>query len=149
MWIIVDIAVLIWLVGIGIGDWRTKQISVVQLLPMSICLVLYVVWRTVGTDEWLTHVVGCGVGGVFLLVSRWSNEKLGYGDSVVLAILGMYLGIWEFMEVGIWAFVLCFVYMCVGILRHRIQVESGVPFIPFLALAYIVVHMVGHMVEYL
>ena len=41
---------------------------------------------------------GIGVGVLFLLVSKVTEEAIGYGDSVAIMILGGYLGFWKLWE---------------------------------------------------
>ena len=40
-------------------------------------------------------VTGALVGGVFLLISRLTQEAFGYGDSLMIAVTGVYLGFWN------------------------------------------------------
>lgn len=42
---------------------------------------------------------GIGVGVLFLLVSKVTEEAIGYGDSVAIMILGGYLGFWKVVGV--------------------------------------------------
>ena len=43
----------------------------------------------------LLLATGAGVGIVFLLASRVTGESFGYGDSILIMIMGGFLGFWE------------------------------------------------------
>lgn len=51
-------------------------------------------------------VTGALVGGVFLLISRLTQEAFGYGDSLMIAVTGVYLGFWNVLYLLVWAYVL-------------------------------------------
>ena len=76
-------------------------------------------------------VTGALVGGVFLLISRLTQEAFGYGDSLIIAVTGVYLG---FLE--------CVVSPCLGICsgssvcriradQERFSKDAAFPFVPF------------------
>lgn len=49
--------------------------------------------------------VAGGLSGIlFLWISKITNEAIGYGDSLAILILGIYLGIWGLLEVLMTAF---------------------------------------------
>ena len=77
---------------------------------------------------------GIGVGVLFLLVSKMTEEAIGYGDSVAIMILGGYLGFWKVVEVLAAAIFTSGV--CSVILAFRGRVKT-MPFFPFLTLGYI------------
>ena len=58
----------------------------------------------------LLMVTGALVGGVFLLVSRLTQEAFGYGDSLMIAVTGVYLGFWNVLYLLVWAYVLAAVF---------------------------------------
>ena len=55
-------------------------------------------------------VTGALVGGVFLLISRLTQEAFGYGDSLMIAVTGVYLGFWNVLYLLVWAYVLAAVF---------------------------------------
>ena len=77
---------------------------------------------------------GIGVGVLFFLVSKVTEEAIGYGDSVAIMILGGYLGFWK--VVGVLAAAFFTSGVCSVILAFRGRVKT-MPFFPFLTLGYI------------
>ena len=70
---------------------------------------------------------GIGVGVLFLLVSKVTEEAIGYGDSVAIMILGGYLGFWKLWECWQQHF---YKWICSVILAFRGRVKT-MPFSHF------------------
>ena len=107
----VDIVVLLILTGLSVSDIRNKKISRKVLTLWGI---LTVFWKIVdfyqirvflekmeqtNVDDLAGICAGIGVGVLFLLVSKVTEEAIGYGDSVAIMILGEYLGFWKVVVV--------------------------------------------------
>lgn len=78
-------------------------------------------------------------GILFLLYGRLTKEKIGYGDGLLLLVLGVWLDapeLWRVWCLGIW---LHFGTVLVLFLAKKIRKEEGVPFLPFLCLSFGVV----------
>ena len=74
-------------------------------------------------------VTGALVGGVFLLISRLTQEAFGYGDSVLYLL--------------VWAYVLAAVFAGYVLIRKGFQKDAAFPFVPFLLAAYIGIVCLG------
>ena len=81
-------------------------------------------------------LAGAGVGIVFLLVSRLGKESFGYGDSLLITVLGCFLGFWDVMTVLLGAFAAAAVFGLGMMLCGKFNRKSAFPFVPFLAAAY-------------
>ena len=80
---------------------------------------------------------GTGVGAVFLLVSRMTGEGVGYGDSWLILILGIYLGMWKLLEVLAGTCLLLAVTSVICLTVKRMSRRCTLPFVPFLAAGYL------------
>ena len=146
----VDIVVLLILIGLSVSDIRNKKVSRKVLTLWGI---LTVFWKIVDFYQIrvflekmeqtnVENLVGicAGIGGrmlhreLFLLVSKVTEEAIGYGDSVAIMILGGYLGFWK--VVGVLAAAFFTSGVCSVILAFRGRVKT-MPFFPFLTLGYI------------
>ena len=56
--------------------------------------------------SFLLVVTGGAVGLVFLAVSKVTEEAFGYGDSMVIGVLGIYLGFWNLLSMLVLTFIL-------------------------------------------
>ena len=81
--------------------------------------------------------------GVFLLVSRVTQEAFGYGDSLMIAVTGVYLGFWNVLYLLVWAYVLTAVFAGYVLIRKGFQKDAAFPFVPFLLAAYIGIVCLG------
>lgn len=116
-------------------DWRTKQISCLALVAMSI-LVLVLRIMLVEDTVWST-LAGVAVGAVFFLISKCSKESIGYGDCFLILLLGIFLGGKALIEV-VFAATLLTSLFSIGVCMIRgWKKKHTIPFAPFLALAYI------------
>ena len=138
----VDIVVLVILTGLSVSDIRNKKVSRKVLTLWGI---LTVIWKIVdfyqirvflekmeqtNVDDLAGICAGIGVGVLFLLVSKVTEEAIGYGDSVAIMILGF----WK--VVGVLAAAFFTSGVCSVILAFRGRVKT-MPFFPFLTLGYI------------
>lgn len=79
---------------------------------------------------------GC-TGLFFLLISRVSGEAFGYGDSILILIIGVFIGFWDLLYLLFGAFSMAAVFSAVMMIRHYFNRKSSFPFVPFLAAAYL------------
>ena len=107
----VDIVVLLILTGLSVSDIRNKKVS---RRVLTLWGILTVIWKIVdfyrirvflekmeqtNVENLVGICAGIGVGVLFLLVSKVTEEAIGYGDSVAIMILGGYLGFWKVVGV--------------------------------------------------
>ena len=89
-------------------------------------------------------VTGALVGGVFLLISRLTQEAFGYGDSLMIAVTGVYLGFWNVLYLLVWAYVLAAVFAGYVLIRKGFQKDAGIyRLFRFLLAAYIGIVCLG------
>ena len=100
------------LTGLSVMDYRIRKVPRDVLL---LCMVL------TGNVDWKLSVAGGLSGILFLWISKITNEAIGYGDSLAILILGIYLGIWGLLEVLMTAFFILGIIglICVVIKRKK------------------------------
>ena len=132
---IIDIVMLILLGIASWGDWKRREISVNLLSVMSVWAILSAFFTKRNT---LWEVLGgVGIGLFFVFVSYITEEKIGYGDSWLIAVLGVYLGGKDVLELMLIASLSAsFISLAYGMLRGWNRNRS-LPFIPFMLLAFV------------
>lgn len=86
----------------------------------------------------ISMVAGAAVGILFIVVSRATREAFGYGDSLLILVLGIYLGFRDLMAVLLTAFLLSATFAIVLLAGKRFKKNTGYPFIPFLLASYFI-----------
>lgn len=76
------------------------------------------------------------VGVLFLIISKCTKEAIGYGDSWMILLLGVYLGLWNILWLLSIAFVLSGVMSAFVLRKNKYFSKVSFPFIPFLAVSY-------------
>lgn len=83
---------LVFLVLCSASDLRTRRIPIVLLIAMSAFMsILYVAG---GLKDIPASLGGFAVGIAFYLFSRCSKEAIGYGDSWIILLIGIQLGMY-------------------------------------------------------
>lgn len=93
-------------------------------------------YGTAGKVSGETILYGIIPGVVCLLLSKFSGQALGYGDSILILFTGCSLGIQNCVGLVIWAF-LCsglWALFLVGIKRADRKMQ--IPFVPFLMIGF-------------
>lgn len=87
---------------------------------------------------WTKIFLGMIVGAVFYLISVFTKESVGKGDSIVIFTLGCIAGAEKLLLILLWAFILCTVVSLIGIALRKLSLKARVPFIPFVLAGEIV-----------
>lgn len=134
-WMICRLLFLAYLCVLTVMDIRRQQLSLLLLLSGFL---FAVAGMLCGRDiHPLLLAAGGGVGIVFLMASRVTDESFGYGDSLLIVIMGSFLGFWNILSVLTAAFLLAAVFSAVMLITRKFNRKSAFPFVPFLTLAYV------------
>ena len=85
----------------------------------------------------ISHAVGALIGGIFILVSHLTGEKLGKGDAMIFCICGAAAGYEILAVIIISAFMLGALYAVAMLAMGRFTKKSSFAFIPFILLGYL------------
>lgn len=126
------------LAWVSVIDLRTRRIPVVLLIVWNLQAVIYRLYQvTGGREDAALFIGGIGVGAAFFLISRVTKEGIGYGDSWMILILGIYLGVWEILEVLAGTCLLLAAASVICLTAKRMSPSVALPFAPFLAAGYL------------
>lgn len=136
-WMVSRLICMGFLLGLSIVDIHFRKVPG-QILSMgSVLAAVYCI--AVREVAVILCLAGLGIGIGFLLISRISGEALGYGDSWIICILGLYLGIWKLLEVLAVTWVILAAAAGICLIFKRWKRKTALPMIPFLAAGYIAV----------
>ncbi|MCI9025395.1 MAG: prepilin peptidase [Dorea sp.] len=138
MWTISRVCCMGFLAWVSVIDLRTRRIPVVLLIVWNLQAVIYRLYQvTGGREDAALFIGGIGVGAAFFLISRVTKEGIGYGDSWMILILGIYLGVWEILEVLAGTCLLLAAASVICLTAKRMSPSFAFPFAPFLAAGYL------------
>ena len=89
-----------------------------------------------GIESWRAVAGGILTGFLFMGISRLTEEKIGYGDSLLIIVLGTFLGMWKLLILLLGAFGLAAAVSILLMIKRKFTRKSMIPFVPFLTVAY-------------
>ena len=97
----------------------------------------YALGARIWFGELYAGLAGITIGILLLGAAFVSRQKVGYGDGLVFAVCGLYLGFWENFSLLFLSLVLCalggLALMAVG----KVKKGQALPFVPFVLCAFI------------
>lgn len=133
--IFTETLVLVLLCICSVFDIRKKELPLLLLIAgflAALGIESWCIWKGLETVAGIAESL---LPGVFLLfLSLCTREKVGYGDGLLLIILGLFLGFYR-----------CFLILCVGLIFSSVFAlilmlfckagkNSRLPLVPFLAI---------------
>ena len=135
-----EIVLGVWLGIQACIDFKYKEIPLwISLIAGSIGFGFCVIEKR-GIEEILLSLVP---GMVSLCLSKLTGEVIGYGDGIILIVMGMFLPLRELLSIGMTAFLIA---GCVALVLLTLFQRRGnyrIPFVPFLFLAYVMDILIG------
>lgn len=122
------------LVVLSCVDLRERKIPLIPTLILGVGFLMYRLWNGVPLAEVAAGVIP---GGILLLVSLVTEESIGYGDGLVLLILGVLCGVMEAVAVLGMALLLAAVLSIVLLVLRRVGRKTKLPFLPCLCSGYL------------
>lgn len=126
---------LLYLLAGTIVDIRIKKVPVLYLTVGTVSAVISQIYE--GKDAVWLCLMGGVVGLIFFAVSYLTRESFGYGDSWMIGILGVFLGVWQLFAVLGTAFFIAGLTSIVGLMSKKWTNKVAIPFYPFLTIAYV------------
>lgn len=130
-----DLVIFAFLILCSISDLHSKKIPTVLLVVMSVVVLIFcfILCR----KDVLDVTGGIMIGSLLFLVSKYTKEAIGYGDSWLISLLGVHLGGISLLEVAMTAFFLAGMISLAGLVWKHWKKTVTIPFVPFLTIAYL------------
>jgi leader peptidase (prepilin peptidase) / N-methyltransferase len=120
---------------LGIGsamDIKRRKISIWLFIIFGIIGIGIQIWQN---PDRISQLLICLLPGLILLgVSKGTREALGYGDSLAVLVLGIYVGLWETVEIVMGGLLLSAVWAGILMIFLKRGKQAEFPFLPFLLL---------------
>lgn len=134
---------MIYMAALSVVDIHDRKIPFWGLMSGAAAAVIYRMLQ--GREGAVLALAGAAVGLIFLGISKMTGEALGYADSVIVLILGIYLGFWELCRLLAVSFFISAVFSVIMLSVKKMNRKTSFPFIPFLAVGYLLTLFPGGM----
>ncbi|MGN0160060.1 MAG: prepilin peptidase [Lachnospiraceae bacterium] len=119
----------------AVEDWKTQQLDVARLGCFGIIAILLRLFYLKSNIYELFEAMIIGV--LVLLIGKATREAIGYGDGVVIMIMGLFSGFRITIHTCMGAFFILSILSIGYFVKNGIAVEKRIPFVPCLLLGYI------------
>ena len=126
----------------AVQDLRSKTIRAELILVPGLVSALSLICRE-GPDFLPGALAGLVPGACLFFLSRVSRGAIGEGDALIVGLLGFSLGIWQALGIMMLAFFGAALCVCLLLLLRRADRNTKLPFVPFLAAAYLLSLVLG------
>lgn len=135
--------IVVLLVVCSVYDWKycglPMWLVIIGGIGSAVGVLGTVLWR----ERSVSEVIYALLPGIFtILLAYASREQIGYGDGLILLMLGGYAGVGDTIKILMLALAGSFVVSIVLLLGRKATGNSRIPFVPFLTLGSVLV-MVG------
>lgn len=132
---IVHILQFVFLVWESIEDIRNQKLSINSL---GVFLLMGMAVRLFYLKTGMAEVfLGMTAGVFMLLLSKVTNEAIGYGDGMVILIVGIYSGLKGTLFILYLAFIAIMLVSVVTMVRKGFCRNISLPFVPCILLGYL------------
>lgn len=91
------------------------------ILNIVAAIMLHTIFRDISGKS---LIEGAIIGGIFLIISVVTREKIGYGDSLVFLAIGLIIGGEKCFVIISWSFLLCSIFSLVTIILKKTTFKS-------------------------
>ncbi len=113
-------------------DWKSQRIPVAHLWNYTVAAILCTLLHIEG--RLLLTAVGLLIGATFFVISKVTKESIGYGDSWVITLFGIYVGGKDLVRLLFTASFFAGLVSLIWMAAHQWKREKELPFVPFLTL---------------
>ena len=131
--LILHMSLLLYLIWSAIVDIRTRTIS----RKMALCFSIIITIAKLSLTPSVSHILSsCLPGLCFLLIGILTKQALGYGDGIVVLIIGFALGLPDTIMIILIAFFSAAIISIILLIARKNK-RYSIPFVPFLLWGHI------------
>lgn len=132
---VINLFILILMLLATVTDVKRHEISIYILVIFS-AMVTFSVLYYIEEISW-GMLGGLLIGLLFFVISKSTKQAVGYGDSWMILLLGIYLGGFMVLRLLMLASFMASIVSLAYVVRFRRKKHATIPFVPFMTLAYL------------
>lgn len=86
---------------------------------------------------WSQALIALLLGVIFLVISKATKESMGYGDGIIVSIMGIYLSIQRIVGSLALALIFAALWSIILIVFFKKKKQEEFPFVPFVLLGFL------------
>lgn len=134
MYKIVHICLIIILGVICVVDIKRKKIPVYMLIILAAAGIISNF--TVGEFDIEKRIIAMLPGMILLIVSMITKQQIGYGDGMIILIMGLYIDIDDILSIVLSSFLLSSIAAIILMMVFKKKKNFEMAFSPFLLIGY-------------
>lgn len=135
--------ILVLLVVCSVYDWKYCGLPLWLILAGGVGSLVGIIYTLLCGEKSVPDVILALLpGGATLLLAYASREQIGYGDGLLLLMIGGYAGVGDTMKILMVALAGTFGVSVLLLMCKKATGSSRIPFVPFLTIGSVLV-MVG------
>lgn len=134
MYKIVHICLIIILGVICVFDIKRKKIPVYMLIILAAAGIISNF--TVGEFDIEKRIIAMLPGMILLIVSMITKQQIGYGDGMIILIMGLYIDIDDILSIVLSSFLLSYIAAIILMTVFKKKKNFEMAFSPFLLIGY-------------
>lgn len=134
MYKIVHICLIIILGVICVFDIKRKKIPVYMLIILAAAGIISNF--TIGEFDIEKRIIAMLPGMILLIVSMITKQQIGYGDSLIILIMGLYIDIDDILSIVLSSFLLSSIAAIILMTVFKKKKNFEMAFSPFLLIGY-------------
>ena len=118
-------------------DIKRKYIYYESTIILTIVIILFqFINITILNHNLIQYILSFIPGIIMILLSFITRENIGYGDSILLAICALCVGIWNGLFIIMCSFIYSAIFSLFLLLKGRKKTDT-IPFVPFIFISLI------------
>lgn len=131
----IELFISIFLLCEAVEDIKTQKLDLLKLIIFGVLAIFLEVFYIKGG---VMEILGGALLGVFtLVISKITREAIGYGDGVVMIIMGICCGLGRMLLTFSLATLVMAIIAGVFMIRKGVKLDLRIPFIPCLLIGYV------------
>ena len=125
----------IFLIAEGVRDLKKHRISMLSVMIAGV--IGFILCALFIKDNIMSVLGGILIGVVMLLLAKFTEEKIGYGDGWVFMVTGIYLGLRANLYLLFVSLFLSAVVSMILLICKKAEYKTELPFVPFVLPGYL------------
>lgn len=118
-----------------ISDIRTKKVLIWSAWVFGVFGLLYgLLTKELVSPQVITALLP---GSICLIISKVTKESMGYGDGIIILVMGVYISTQKLIGSLVLALIFAALWSILLLVLFRKKKQDEFPFVPFVLLGYI------------